>query len=110
MAISGLQSGGERRKRPKKFLCGLSEINCSGSFVNLPFGSRKCHSSPKEALKCYGRYLISQGYTQLSSRTFTKNDESPVLVLPRESKFGTMLRGGKGKNYVFKKGVAGGIV
>jgi hypothetical protein len=116
MATTGLSSGGERRKRPKKFLCGTPHNECCGSAGalcnSLQKGGAKTHSSPQESFRCYRSYLLRSGYTQIGPREFTKGPTEPVLFLTKSSKFGSMLRGGKGNRYMPKDtiGISGTIV
>ena len=58
--------------------------------------TNKVHGSHEEAMRCYKRYLIMKGYTQISPREFLLPDKSSVLVLSKVSHFGGIMR--KGKN------------
>lgn len=62
--------------------------------VDLPKGL-VYSGSKTEAFKCHVRWLKAQGYTQIGSREFRPPDGGPVLVLPKKSKFGGLLRQGK---------------
>lgn len=57
----------------------------------------KCHSSPEEAFKCMAKHLVRDlGYTQIGPREFSPADHGPVRVLTKKSRFGGVLKAGKG--------------
>lgn len=86
-----------------KFMCHTPFDHCSGTRQTLSTTNKglrsphlpKTHSTGQEANACYGRYLVSQGYRQLTPRTYQRGDE-PVLVLSK-AKRRPDLR--KGKQY-----------
>ena len=86
----------------RKVYCGTPNNECFGfphitnSMLNMA-SSVKLHADSAEAFKCYKRWLISQGFEQIGPREFAK-DGGPIRVLTRKSKFGTMMRSGKGKD------------
>lgn len=84
--------------RAMRFLCGTPKDHCTGGILHTDqnFSTDKCHSSRKEAMRCFGRYLESQGYTKLSNREYRDKDGS-IRILPKQSKFGGRLRQGKGE-------------
>jgi hypothetical protein len=101
MTSGAMMSGGVRRKRPHKVICGVPDANCSGSSTAASNGirhggQRKMHGSHEEAFKCYAKYLLSQGYKQIGSREFAPPDGGPIMLLTKKSKFGSTCRGGKG--------------
>lgn len=106
-------SSGVRRKRPHKWICGVPDSYCIGSPTNASSGlrkSHKMHGSPQEAFKCYARYLLGQGYTQVGPREFAAPNGGEIMVLTKKSRFGSMLRGGKAERYMPKKQNGGHIV
>lgn len=93
--------------RANMFLCGTPTDRCSGSFMPTSDkwkGSPKAHGSRADALRCYGNYLKSLGYIQLSSREFQAPNGGPVTVLSKVSKFGGRMRKGKEKRLMPKNG------
>ncbi len=101
MAATGLSSGGDKKKRGNKFLCGTPHARCTGgqsSIANSLKGA-KTHSTSEEAFKCYARYLLAEGYTQLGPREFSKNG-GPIQLLTKKCRFGARCRGGKGNRYM----------
>lgn len=102
MAVSNaMAAGGSKKKRPHKFLCGTPLSHCTGSNgggVSGGLKGAKLHGSPEEAFKCHAKYMIADGYVQVGNREFCKGD-GPIVVLTKKSKFGAMLRGGKGGRY-----------
>lgn len=110
-----LMSGGARRKRPHKILCGVPDINCMGTWTAASNGirhggQRKLHTSPEEAFKCYAKYLLSQGYKQIGPREFAPPDGGPIMLLSKKSKFGARCRGGKGDRQMPCLNVGGTII
>ena len=100
-----------------RILCGTPTDKCRGAATATNKGLRdsmKMHSSRVEAFKCYRDYLVSQGYTQVCAREFQLTADAPILVLPKKSHFGGVLRTGKsdktarGSRFIPKHG--GGIV
>jgi hypothetical protein len=90
-------SHGIKSKRPHKYLCGVPSDKCTGGMTGVSNGLKKAgktHGSPAEAHKCYSKWLLSQGYTQVGPREYSKNG-GPILLLTKKSKFGARLRGGK---------------
>jgi hypothetical protein len=86
-------------------MCGTPKKECAGSgtFVNAGLGgnagSTKTHTSTADAFKCYKRYLIRvEGYEPIGSRELRAPDGSGVLVLPKQSHFGVVLRRGKNQD------------
>lgn len=84
------------KRKPYMHTCGVPKDQCSGtnSRVNMALGtSRKLHQSPDDAFRCHQRYLIGQGFKQLSPREFLTPDG--VRVLTKPCRFGSMVRNGK---------------
>ncbi len=104
-------SGGAKRKRGKKYLCGVPSTECCATHSKTSNGLKnaKLHSSPEDAFKCYKNYLIRDGYTQIGSREFSKNS-GPIMVLTKKSKFGSMVRGGKAERFMPSGEATGGTV
>ena len=80
------------------YLCPTPKSHCNGSIGNysasLDKKGIKNHGSSEEAMKCYAKYLISEGYKRISPREFRKEGE-PIIVLTKASRFGARLRSGK---------------
>lgn len=110
MAATGLSSGGDKKKRGNKYLCGTPQDKCCGanSQVASALKNSKTHSTPQESFACYAAYLIGDGYTQVGPREFSKNN-GPILVLNKKSRFGCTLRGGKGSRFMPKQYLSGGV-
>ena len=88
------------RAKPQ-YVCSTPKNVCGGRNTKYSNGIKdapKTHSTPQEAQRCYVRYLLSQGYTQLGPREFSLNG-GPILLLNKASK-GTRLRGGKADRYM----------
>lgn len=104
-------SGGARRKRHKKYLCGVPQAQCCGSQSTTAgcLKGTKSHSSTIEAFKCYANYLIRDGYKQVGPREFCK-DDGPIIVLTKKIRFGAVLRGGKGERHMAKDFHGGTII
>ena len=112
MAVASM-SGGSRRKRQKRYLCGVPDNYCQGSLTQSCNGlgkSCRSHGSPMQAFSCYANYLIKQGYKQVGPREFSSPNNGPIVVLTKKSKFGTMLRGGKGDRFMPSNFNSGGII
>lgn len=78
------------------FLCAVPRESCAGFvYITDQHLPPKAHNSSSEAFKCHARYLKSQGYEQIGPREFRPPDGGPVLVLPKQSKYGGRLRQGK---------------
>lgn len=88
-----------KRKRPKKFLCGVPYDHCVGGTQRTSHGLKggyKSHNTTFEAAKCYADYLVNVlKYTQIGPREFAAPDDGPIHVLTKKSRFGARLRGGK---------------
>ena len=92
--------------RAQRFLCGTPEGQCTGSHAQLTAkwsGSSKVHATREDAKRCYVHYLKSQGYVQLSANEFQLGD-GPVVVLTRTSRFGGVMRQGKEKRFMPRRG------
>ena len=87
----------------RRYICGVPNLYCSGGNSETPVGIMKCHQTPDEAFRCKCRYLTREGYVRIGSREFTKGD-GPVLVLPKKTHFGGVLRGGKREKGVGSRG------
>lgn len=101
MAEGGAPSTTGRGKT--RYLCGAPGEKCGGSLAILSAGFKnkgfKIHNSSSEAMACYRRYLISEGYTQLGPREFQKAPGEPIMFLTKQSRFGAKMRPGKaGRN------------
>ena len=95
------------RQSRQRFLCGVSE-GCNGSLIHTNKNiarSIKTHSTSFEAFKCKVKYLIRQGYMQIGSKEFVK-ENGPVLVLTKPSRFGQGFvpsKGDKGSKRIRSK-------
>lgn len=115
---ASLTSGGERKKRAHKCLCGVPQEKCTGSIVQTTRGLKsaiKMHGTPPEAFKCYSNYLIGLGYKQMGPREFylpgaTPELDGPVVVLTKKIRFGCTMRGGKGSRQMSRRDALGGVV
>lgn len=108
-----VMGSGARRKRPHKHACGVPMEYCTGSNTSVSNGlkkSSKIHSSPEDAHKCYGRYLIKEGYKQVGSREYENPKTGYITVLTKKSKFGARLRGGKADRFMPEKMCGGHII
>ena len=104
---------GARRKRPHKWLCGVPHEHCEGSFTSASNGlrkSHKMHGSPEQAFKCYAKWLLKQGYTQIGPREFAAPNGGPIMVLTKKSKFGQRCRGGKEERFMPSNMVGGCVI
>ncbi len=111
-STSAMAGSGIRKKRVHKYLCGVPAAECFGSNTSASSGLHKgckMHMSPQDAHKCYGRYLISQGYKQVGNREYAKED-GPIVVLCKKSRFGHRCRGGKGERQMPSGRMVGGCV
>lgn len=108
-----MASGGVRKKRMPKWLCGVPLGECRGSLTQasngLGKGGRKMHSSPQEAASCQAHNLVTQGYAQVGPREFSKGD-GPIVVLTKKSRAGARVRGGKGSRYMPESKMTGGTI
>lgn len=86
----------------RKYLCGTPAKHCNGSLISTTSGLGKsilAHSSRVEAFKCYRRHKIDvEGYEMVGSRELRAPDGSGVLVMSKQSKFGSELRRGKNQD------------
>lgn len=92
-----MAESGNQNTVAKRWLCGVPEVDCTGQRTAVSNSLRKnhkTHSSSKEAFNCYVHFLKETGYIRLGSREFQRGSE-PILVLPKKTKFGSMLRTGK---------------
>lgn len=84
----------------QRFLCGTPDSNCTGGITHTDqhFNSKKCHTSRREALRCYRNYLINVAKFQpISPRELVNPESGRIRILPKRSKFGGKLRAGKGE-------------
>ena len=84
------------------YTCGVPKEHCNGAHIAMnarmggPSGM-KAHGSPEEAFRCKARYLKKVlGYKQIGGREFAPPDGGPVMVLTKKSRFGGVIRAGKG--------------
>jgi len=93
----------------RMYTCGVPTEHCNGTHVKTSAGirpifeyqaARKAHGSSSEAFRCRARWLTQVlGYTQIGSREFRPPegvDDGYVTVLAKKSRFGGVLRRGKG--------------
>ena len=99
-----------------KVLCGVPEIHCTGGtlITDQRLDTTKAHGSHPEAYRCMRHYLLKvKGYTQDGSmvrgRDFRPPDGGPVLILTKQSRFGSRMRAGKGENRYMPDGRYVGI-
>ena len=81
-----------------KYFCQTPSEKCSGGLYEMtkPLKRTRAHTSPIDGFRCTTRYLLKEGWTQLSKREFLPpNGEGPIRVLSRPGKFGSIARGGK---------------
>ena len=74
---------------------------CTGAHTvtdGIGKGRVKYHNTSKEGLKCFGKYLQSQGFIRLSSREYKRPDNGMIEMLPKKmgSPVMTGKRGDKG--------------
>ena len=83
----------------RTFTCGVPRNECNGAEVQLTNSLKstgiKVHGTSEQAFNCHVRYLLKQGYKRLGTREFTKDDDSPILILNKKSHFGGVFRQGK---------------
>lgn len=93
------------------YLCSTPQEHCGGARTKFSNGlgkAGKTHGTPQDCCKCYKRYLLKLGYTQIGPREFVLGD-GPVILVNKASKSGTRLRGGKGGRYMGRQ-VTGGTI
>lgn len=84
-------TGQERpQRRTPAFCCGTPGSHCSGKKVTDHGSGATTHSSQDQVASCMRRYLLSQGYTQLTTRTFLppvdKNgNQGSIVVLNKKA-------------------------
>jgi hypothetical protein len=81
------------------YMCGVDYALCKGYHTPTNAGLRsranKVHNSPEEAFKCHALFLMSRGFTKISSREFKDPETGYIRVLTKQSRFGGKLRSGK---------------
>ena len=80
--------------RARTYSCGVDLHLCSGAKkpVSSPDGHKSIialHGSRREAFRCKVRSLIGLGYERIGPREFRPPDGGPILVLDKQSKFGS---------------------
>jgi hypothetical protein len=113
LAAGAAVGSGLRRKRPHKYLCGVPAQFCTGSNSSVSSAFKhnaKLHGSSEDAAKCYGKYLIKQGYKQVGSREYAPPDGGPIHVLTKKCRFGSRFRGGKADRQMPQDMVGGTII
>lgn len=88
------------------YLCGTPREACTGSHskdTNANLKISKWHSSPRDAKRCYVRYMKSLGWSLSGGNLLVKEGETSI-VLTRESRYGMRLR--KGKTILKGKGTS----
>lgn len=94
------------------YCCSSPPAKCGGRSTKYSQGVKsptpKTHATPQEAQKCYIRFLLSEGYTQLGPREFHKEGQ-PILLLNKASK-GYRLRAGKADRYMSREECTGGWI
>lgn len=82
-----------------KIMCGVPEAQCRGALTKIGgkiTGSKKTHSSRREARKCYIDFLKKQGYHQVGDNpSHYQLADGPIQVITREGHFGGAVRKGK---------------
>lgn len=85
----------------KRSVCGVPELSCNGGLVTMNAGwpnkSAKVHNTPNEAFRCHCKWLRALGFKQIGSREFEDPHSGAVRVLTKPSRFGGVLRMGKGE-------------
>ena len=82
-----------------KYLCPTPREVCTGKLTSMNnFYNRtknaKLHGSPQAAFDCYVRYLLLTGHVRVAAREF-RQPQGGILLLTRQSRFGTRVRLGK---------------
>lgn len=82
---------------PRQFCCGSSVfMNAAWNPDGRSDKSGKVHRSHEEAFRCHAAYLVKNlGFVRVGSRGFAQDEESPIRILDKPSRFGAILRGGK---------------
>ena len=77
--------------------CGSPVNQCSGTMVTDGIGKNyiRYHRDSKESHRCYGKYLMSQGFTRHEGkrREFKRPDDGSIQILPK--KLGVPVMTGK---------------
>lgn len=110
--VAGATTAKSRIKK-KRFLCGVPDKNCIGSYTSFNHMMKNCtksHGTSIEAFKCHAGYLLSLGYTQVGNREFAAPDNGPIRVLTKKTRFGAMVRGGKESRYMGRNQFTGGTI
>ena len=79
------------------YSCPSPSGQCHGAQINSGLGSethKKYHQDSLQTLNCFGKYLISQGYTRRSRREYKDPKTGEILVLCKKP--GLPVRSGKG--------------
>lgn len=69
-------------RRASKFACGTPTEHCNGH--NTTDFTGKYHDDRASVLACQRRYLLKQGCTQITSRSFALPNDGPILVLSKK--------------------------
>ena len=92
-----------------KFLCPTPREECTGKTVSMnnffcQSKNAKVHASPQAAFTCYCHYLDKTGHERLSVREYRRPNGGGILLLTKQSRFGTKVRLGKeGNRYMVLK-------
>ena len=75
--------------------CPVPSDKCAGSNHHVEPGNRtmKIHPTLSDVRKCVAHYLQSLGYKKGQNNQFSKDDDSPILVMHRKP--GMRMRKGK---------------
>jgi hypothetical protein len=93
-----------------KFLCPTPREHCTGKLVSMNNffthhkpQNAKVHGTPQSAFECYCHYLEMTGHVRLSQREY-RQPQGGILLLTRQTRFGTKVRLGKeGTRYMVLK-------
>lgn len=85
-----------------KFLCPTPQGQCTGKLVSMNnffnmTKNAKVHASPQAAFECYCRHLEKTGHERVSTREY-RQPGGGILLLTKQSRFGTKVRLGKEGN------------
>lgn len=82
----------------RRYLCPTPHECCTGGNANLgpsALTGHKAHASSEESFKCYGKYLVSMGFTKQGPREFVNPETGAIRLLDKPSRFGVPIRRGK---------------
>lgn len=80
------------------FACPVPPRDCKGTMLTSGNGrgNVRWHGDHKQVQRCESKYLMSKGYTRLSSRTFRPPEGGPPGILVLNKRPGMPIVTGKG--------------